>query len=171
MRGFVPSMLKNTLNAGSYFSMLYYMENIIKATGLFNDSQVQLLASATSRTFQSVISNPLIVIKTRLEVVGFSEYKGTTDAFRQILLKEGAGGFFTGLKVSLIRDVPFSGIFYPIYNFFKTYYYAILIGSGVDPGNRTFNLTLVTSMASFSANLVCCTITNPLDLIRTRAYF
>ena len=25
----------------------------------------------------------------------------------------------TGLKVSLIRDVPFSGTFYPIYNWFK----------------------------------------------------
>lgn len=38
MRGFVPSMMKNTLNAGSYFSMLYYTETLIRATGLFNDS-------------------------------------------------------------------------------------------------------------------------------------
>ena len=82
MRGFVPSMLKNTLNAGSYFSMLYYMETLIKSTGLFGDSQVQMLASASSRTFQSLISNPLIVIKTRFEVVGFQEYSGTADAFR-----------------------------------------------------------------------------------------
>ena len=41
------------------------------------------------------------------------------DGFRQILMKEGASGLFAGLKVSLIRDVPFSGLFYPIYNFFK----------------------------------------------------
>ena len=81
------------------------------------------------------------------------------------------GGFFTGLKVSLIRDVPFSGIFYPIYNFFKTYYQQILINIGGNPANHTFNLTLVASLASFSANFVCCVITNPLDLIRTRAYF
>ena len=33
------------------------------------------------------------------------------------------------------------------------------------------NLALVTSAASFMANMVCCIITNPLDLIRTRAYF
>jgi hypothetical protein len=32
---------------------------------------------------------------------------------------EGARGFFTGLKISLIRDVPFSGLFYPIYSFFR----------------------------------------------------
>ncbi len=38
MRGFVPSMMKNTLNAGSYFSMLYYIESVIAATGVFSDS-------------------------------------------------------------------------------------------------------------------------------------
>lgn len=38
MRGFVPSMLKNTLNAGSYFSMLYYTETLIRSMGLFNES-------------------------------------------------------------------------------------------------------------------------------------
>ncbi len=74
MRGFTPSMLKNTLNAGSYFSMLYYTETLIRGTGLFNDSQASFLASAFSRTFQSIISNPLIVVKTRFEVVGFAEY-------------------------------------------------------------------------------------------------
>ena len=126
MRGFVPSMLKNTLNAGSYFSMLYYTETLIRGTGLFNDSQTSFLASAFSRTFQSIISNPLIVVKTRFEVVGFAEYSGVSDAFRQIILKEGAGGLFTGLKISLIRDVPFSGIFYPIYNFFKKYFDMVL---------------------------------------------
>ena len=38
MRGFVPSMMKNTLNAGSYFSMLYYTETLIRAMGLFSES-------------------------------------------------------------------------------------------------------------------------------------
>ena len=127
MRGFTPSVLKNTLNAGSYFSMLYYTETLIRGSGMFKESQVHFLASSASRTFQSIISNPLIVVKTRFEVVGFQEYSGVTDAFRQILAKEGAGGLFTGLKISLIRDVPFSGIFYPIYNMFKSYF-ALALG-------------------------------------------
>jgi hypothetical protein len=122
MRGLSPSILKNTLNAGSFFSMLYYCERILEATGLFEEYQVHLLSAAISRTNQSIISNPLIVIKTRMEVVGFTEYTGTVDAFRKIAQKEGMRGFFTGLKISLIRDVPFSGTFYPIYNFFKTYF-------------------------------------------------
>ena len=48
------------------------------------------------------------------------------DAFRQIIMKEGPGGLFTGLKISLIRDVPFSGIFYPIYNLIKKYFMLVL---------------------------------------------
>ena len=120
MRGFVPSMMKNTLVAGTYFSMLYYFETLLHATGFFGNSQVAFLASSFSRIWQSIISNPIIVVKTRLEVVGFQEYSGVTDAFRQIVVKEGFTGLFTGLKVSLIRDVPFSGIFYPIYSLFKT---------------------------------------------------
>lgn len=88
---------------------------------MLSDSWVSFFASASSRTIQSVISNPLIVIKTRFEVVGFAEYASVTDAMRKILHNEGVAGLFTGLKVSLIRDVPFSGIFYPIYNLFKTY--------------------------------------------------
>jgi solute carrier family 25, member 38 len=85
MRGFTPSVLKNTLNAGSYFSMLYYTETLIRGSGMFQESQVHFLASSASRTFQSIISNPLIVVKTRFEVVGFTEYAGVMDAFRQIL--------------------------------------------------------------------------------------
>ena len=66
------------------------------------------------------------MVKTRFEVIGFSEYANVTDAFRQIITKEGPGGLFTGLKISLIRDVPFSGIFYPIYNLFKNYFTLVL---------------------------------------------
>ena len=85
------------------------------------------MASSGARTIQTVTINPLVVVKTRFEVIGFSEYNNILDGFRQILMKEGASGLTAGLKISLIRDVPFSGVFYPIYNFFK-WYYAMMLG-------------------------------------------
>ena len=85
------------------------------------------MASSGARTIQTITINPLVVVKTRFEVVGFSEYNNILDGFRQILMKEGASGLTAGLKISLIRDVPFSGVFYPIYNFFK-WYYAMMLG-------------------------------------------
>ena len=56
-----------------------------------------MAAGALTKAMQSVISNPIIVIKTRLEVVGFNEYSGMVDAFRKVYLREGPGAFFTGL--------------------------------------------------------------------------
>lgn len=41
---------------------------------------------------------------------------------RKVYINEGVGGYFTGLKISLIRDVPFSGIFFPIYELCKRIY-------------------------------------------------
>ena len=38
-----------------------------------------------------MLANPITVIKTRLEVVGFSEYSGVVDACRKIYAQEGAG--------------------------------------------------------------------------------
>lgn len=84
-----------------------------------NDSKVHFTSSSLARVVQCVVSNPLIVIKTRYEVVGFNEYNSMLDACKKIYLNEGMQGFWTGLKISMIRDVPFSGIFYPIYSFIK----------------------------------------------------
>lgn len=84
-----------------------------------SESKVHFTASCMARVVQSVISNPIILIKSRLEVIGFNEYNSIADAVRKIYMYEGLSGFWTGIKVSLIRDVPFSGTFYPMYNFIK----------------------------------------------------
>jgi solute carrier family 25 protein 39/40 len=84
------------------------------------------------------------------------------------------GGFFTGLKVSLIRDVPFSGIFFPIYEICKKFYSLMLFYNPNDETSKKkllFYTTLVSSLSSITANLMSCVITHPLDIIRTRVFF
>jgi solute carrier family 25, member 39/40 len=128
-----------------------------------------------ARTVQTVLVNPIFVIKTRFEVIGFNDYNNTYDAIRKIYRAEGIGGFTTGLKVSLIRDVPFSGCFYPIYNFIKVrlfQMYERIYGShNLTGGERLKVLAIISSIGSFSANIFSCTLTHPIDLIRTRVYF
>lgn len=108
------------------------------------------------------------MVKTRLEVIGFNEYSGISDACSKIYRNEGIPGFFTGMKISLIRDVPFSGTFYPIYSFFRRRMSEILDIDNSSPSERTKLLAIISTVSSFSANVVSCTITHPLDLIRTR---
>lgn len=113
------------------------------------------------------------MIKTRLEVLGFSEYNSLTDAVRKVYLNEGASGFFTGLKISLIRDVPFSGTFFPIYEYTKSFYSSLF---QFDPFSdkirqRSLYIALVSALSSITANIMSCIITHPLDIIRTRVFF
>lgn len=54
-----------------------------------------------------------------MEVLGFSEYSSFGNAIIKLYQIEGIRGFFTGLGISLIRDVPFSGVFFPIYEVTK----------------------------------------------------
>lgn len=172
-RGFLPSIIKNTMNAGTYFSSLHYLRLALHKMHIMSDNWVNFWASATARALQSVLCNPLIVIKTRFEVLGFSEYNSLTDAVSKIYSKEGFGGFFTGLKISLIRDVPFAGIFYPIYEFCKQFYSAVIRFNQMDEGcpHRAFYITLISSLSSVTANFMSCVITHPLDIIRTRVFF
>ena len=55
------------------------------------------------------------MVKTRFEVIGFNEYNSVWDACQKIVKNEGYRGFFIGMRVALLRDLPFSGLYYPLY--------------------------------------------------------
>lgn len=80
-RGFFPSLIKSSLNSATYFSMLHYFRLMLQRLTSLSDHSVNFWASALARGLESTLANPLIVVKTRLEVLGFSEYVGLRDAF------------------------------------------------------------------------------------------
>ena len=45
------------------------------------------------------------------------------------------------------------------------------MSSNATPAERMKALAMIATISSFAANCAACAITNPLDLIRTRAYF
>ena len=113
------------------------------------------------------------MVKTRFEVIGFNEYTSVWDGVRKIMAKEGPRGFYTGLQVSLIRDLPFSGLYYPLYEESKTAF-AFLLGMDYlseHSQNNKSQLLLLTALAATNANVLSCVITHPIDIIRTRILF
>lgn len=85
-RGFMPGLVKTTLNGGTYFSTLYYFKKMFMKMDVMSEHAVNCMASGMARSIQSVLSNPLVVIKTRLEVLGFSEYANLHDAIRKVFV-------------------------------------------------------------------------------------
>ncbi len=169
-RGLVPGCLKSALSAGTYFYLLNaarkFYEDIVPQKSLAN-----LLAAATARTCQTFITNPILIVKTRFEVVGFNEYRGLADAFVQIYQKEGLHTFFTnGITLALLKDVPFSAIQFPLYDKIKRTLLAAAQKEHINIHDKRLR-TLIYASSSMVATFISCLLTNPLDVIRTRVVF
>jgi hypothetical protein len=93
------------------------------------------------------------------------------DGVVKIYSKEGIRGFFTRLRISLLRDVPFSLIFFPIYEMNKKFFSFLFRFdfANEDAKNRGFYIAIISALSSIFANFTSYVITHP--LIRTRVFF
>jgi hypothetical protein len=176
-RGFSAALLKTTVGSAIYFGFLegtkdclrkHHIEldhtncEISNPNNAHKHNVINFISSGLARGIQTTLVNPILVVRTRYEVVGFNSYNSILDALIKIKKEEGWRGYLKGLRQTLIKDVPSSAIFYSLYEFFKKLY------------QNTFHvqhLQLLISMASITTNTILIFLTNPLDVIRARLQY
>lgn len=106
---------------------------------------------------QSVISSPVELAKTRLQIQGQSGgrslYKGPMDCLRQVLKTEGVRGAFRGFGPTLLRDAPGFGVY------FATYEQMVRLGA-----NSTPTLMAAGGLAGVFSWMACY----PMDVLKSR---
>ncbi|KAG0642197.1 mitochondrial carrier domain-containing protein [Tuber brumale] len=119
--------------------------------------------------FASVVYVPSEVLKTRLQLQGrynnpyFKSgynYRGTIDATRTIIRREGPAALFYGYKATIMRDLPFSALQFAFYEQFQK-------AAKSYCGSRDIGLPLEIATAGFAGGLAGV-ITCPLDVVKTR---
>lgn len=160
-RGFLPSLIRLPLGNAFYFATLEKTKKFLKENFNLNDILTNFLSSAAGIAVQSIVTNPIYVLSTRFEAVGFNQYKNIFDAVYQILKDEGIMAFTKGLKPLLVKEVPSHSIFYVLYELNNKWLSLI----NFIPKTIKFSIS---SMLSSSIVTVC---DNPLDLIRTREQY
>ena len=160
-RGFKPATLKNIFGSAIYFACLEALKPKVKSNITSNPNFVNFISAAISRTIQMISVAPIYVMKTRFEVSGFNKYSGIFDAVRKIKQEEGYSGFFRGLSTTLIKEVPYSALFYTTFDFTKK----TLKKYGI------VNTQVNSSCASLIAVAILTVLTNPLEVIRTRLQY
>jgi solute carrier family 25 aspartate/glutamate transporter 12/13 len=132
---------------------------------LRKDGQVspagQLLAGAAAGGAQVMITNPLEIVKIRLQTA--SETGGTTSAIK-IVKELGVGGLYKGASACFLRDIPFSLIYFPTYSYLKT---KLLNFSSCVSKDGTLNEG-GWLMAGMAAGAPAAFFTTPADVIKTR---
>ncbi|AJW17840.1 BPK_HP2_G0053590.mRNA.1.CDS.1 [Saccharomyces cerevisiae] len=128
----------------------------------------EIISGASAGACQVIFTNPLEIVKIRLQVQ--SDYVGeniqqANETATQIVKKLGLRGLYNGVAACLMRDVPFSAIYFPTYAHLKKDLFDF------DPNDKTKRNRLKTwelLTAGAIAGMPAAFLTTPFDVIKTR---
>lgn len=124
----------------------------------------EIIAGCMAGTCQVIFTNPIEIVKIRLQVK--SEYKSNLDiTARSIISKLGLRGLYKGVTACLMRDVPFSAIYFPTYAHLKK---DIFNFDPLDKNKRNRLKTWELLVAGALAGMPAAFLTTPFDVIKTR---
>ena len=178
--GLSPSLLRVCAGAGIYFTSIEVMTSYAKSYVEHSNSGAQqmqgdmgsigpklnFLIGASSRSLGAIATLPITVVKTRIEATKHHGYTSTVDALSNIWRNETWGGLYRGLAPTLIRDVPFSGIYLVLYQKLKRFasdYFAY-----EQPSTEVLLSPHINFSIGFLAGAIATAITHPFDVIKTR---
>lgn len=123
----------------------------------------ELIAGGTAGGCQVVFTNPLEIVKIRLQVQGETARvegaapKGAAHIVRQL----GILGLYRGASACLLRDIPFSAIYFPVYSHLKK----DVFHEGYNGKQLGFLETLGSAAI---AGMPAAYLTTPADVVKTR---
>ncbi|KAI0660589.1 mitochondrial carrier [Cubamyces menziesii] len=123
----------------------------------------ELIAGGSAGGCQVIFTNPLEIVKIRLQVQGEAAKlegavpKGAVHIIRQL----GLLGLYKGASACLLRDIPFSAIYFPAYSHLKK----DIFGEGYNGKQLSF---LETLSSAAIAGMPAAYLTTPADVVKTR---
>lgn len=123
----------------------------------------ELVAGGVAGGSQVVFTNPLEIVKIRLQVAGEAAKSldvGPRPSAMTIVRTLGIVGLYKGASACLLRDIPFSAIYFPVYAHLKKDLY----GEGPDHKLTMGQLLISGAVAGMPAAY----FTTPADVIKTR---
>lgn len=112
------------------------------------------LSAACSKIIAVTFTTPLIVIKTRFELISNNEYKSIKEAFIKIRRDESLKTLLKGSSSVLSREIVYSLIQYGLYQFF------------LDQFGKKENLKIFIS--SYASSLIALIFSHPFEVVRNR---
>ncbi len=164
-RGFIPNLIKITLSDAIFFRTLETSQYILKNKFHTNEFLTHSLSSSIAMITNCIIVNPLLVLSTRKEKLGFNKYKNLIDGINQIYKNEGLKAFTKGLKPLIIKEVPSKTLFYILYQ------YTMKIFEKNKKKNFYFLNKFSSPLSAIISGIITTMIDNPFDYIRTMAQY
>lgn len=169
-----------TLFMGIPANIIYFTgyEYVRDHSPILNHPLNPLFCGLFARTVAATVVSPVELLKTRLQSIpsetrGVQQNKILSTLLRdslEAIRANGLGSMFTGLKITLWRDVPFLGIYWLCYELFKD-----RIGRtiGVDfdataQKQEDWKVFTTSFLSGSGAGIIAAFFTNPFDVGKTR---
>ncbi|XP_009276850.1 PREDICTED: calcium-binding mitochondrial carrier protein Aralar1 [Aptenodytes forsteri] len=117
----------------------------------------EVLAGGCAGASQVIFTNPLEIVKIRLQVAG-EITTGPRVSALSVMKDLGLLGLYKGAKACFLRDIPFSAIYFPVYAHSK-----LMLA---DENGHVGGLNLLTAGAI--AGVPAASLVTPADVIKTR---
>lgn len=118
----------------------------------------EVLAGGMAGMCQVIFTNPMEIVKIRMQVAGEVGAPGKRQSIVSIVRELGLFGLYKGVKACLLRDIPFSMIYFPAYAHTKKLF------SDENGHNSPSSLFL----AGFISGVPAAGLVTPADVIKTR---
>lgn len=171
-RGLPPTLVGIVPEKGIKLAVNDALREMFDAHGYVHEDtgelllSVQVVAAAGAGTCQVVATTPLEMIKIRKQTQLLSsslvERQETT---RSLLKSLGIRGLYTGTCSTLLRDVPYGMIFFPLYATLKGKTLSLGAGSSQSSSSSSPMSVIV---AGASAGAVAAACVTPMDVLKTR---
>ncbi|KAI8969056.1 mitochondrial carrier domain-containing protein [Mycotypha africana] len=156
--GLLTAVIGSAPGASLFFVTYEASKRILGAT--IDDKKyapiVHMTAASLGETIACTVRVPTEVIKQRMQTKQFNK---TSAAVAHVLKTEGILGLYRGFLSTVVREIPFTCIQFPLYEYFKRTY-ANLKGRRTEPYEAAF-------MGSIAGGIAAAA-TTPLDVCKTR---
>mmetsp|Transcript_4288 Transcript_4288/g.6485 ORF Transcript_4288/g.6485 Transcript_4288/m.6485 type:complete len:280 (+) Transcript_4288:13-852(+) len=161
-KGYSASFLRSIIGGGFTFFWYEYIRNYLgKQQGSMQQFFTDSLATLVGRTLAITVQCPLSVVKVKMENPAFGS-STLRKLVNMIYRKEGLKGFYIGLVPNLLRDVPYTALAVPFYE-----QYARILSEMSGKDRHTTHW--VNFLAGGMGGLTACVLTQPFDVMKTRA--
>jgi solute carrier family 25 aspartate/glutamate transporter 12/13 len=156
-RGLVPQLMGVAPEKAIKLTMNDFMRDKLSNSQGQMPLYCEMIAGGSAGASQVMFTNPLEIVKIRLQVAG--EVASTQRVSALSVVRElGFFGLYKGARACLLRDIPFSAIYFPAYAHLKPKF--------ADENGYNGPLSLLVSGAI--AGMPVASLVTPADVIKTR---
>ncbi|KAJ7600739.1 mitochondrial carrier domain-containing protein [Mycena floridula] len=154
-RGIGSVVVGSSPGAAAFFSTYETMKHNLPLTGPLN----HVVSASVGEVAACLIRVPTEVIKSRTQTL---LNPSSFSALSHVLKTDGITGLYRGFAITIMREIPFTSIQFPIYEMLKSYILS-------NEQKKTRNLSMPqAALCGSTAGAIAAAVTTPLDVLKTR---